>query len=89
MWPKRAEMAPRRTIIRLAEALSGSKQAQNCANMPRKLPKGPGHDFWAKTFWTILGPKTFVGFRVGAPNSHTSAHRGSEKVFLETWDGGV
>ena len=33
--------------------------------------------------------KKLFGFRGGAPNTHISAHHGPEKVFLDTWDGGV
>ena len=34
-------------------------------------------------------PKKLLGFLGGAPNTHTCAHHGPEKVFLDTWDGGV
>ena len=33
--------------------------------------------------------KILLGFWGGAPSTHTSAHHGPEKVFLDTWDGGV
>ena len=36
--------------LRLSEALSGSKRAQNCPNMPRKPSQSIRDHFWAK--WT-------------------------------------
>ena len=42
---------------------------------------------WLCLKWTV--PEKLSWFLGGAPNSHASAHHGPEKVFLDTWDGGV
>ena len=42
---------------------------------------------WVCLQWTM--PKNIVSYRGGAPNTNMSVHHGPEKVFLDTWDGGL
>ena len=55
-------------------------------------PMGQQRCFWIPKMGVFAmdnAKKTVIGFRGGAPNTHTSAPHGLAKAFLDTWDGGV
>ena len=81
---KRAQVAPKKAKVELLEALSGSKRAQNCPNMPRK-PSQRVQDHFCEPF---LGPKLALspvrGTALAAPPPHPYTARYG--VLRVRWD---